>query len=316
MHQRLHERNNKKLSIIGFDLTNFVNLDTELKEEKFNDLLKFIQINKINFISIPYQNKQLFEFLLSWEISNNFSFIKSILIDFTEYINNLKKDFTNKNDDKTNFVQYLFNFIKEIVDTYKLSQIEFLSLEYFTTNQVMFDELNEQITSIKENKLVGSFGIHCNSLADALIICKKVNIDHLEINIDLNTSFELLNSLFKIAKSKQIAVFCFLETHRYSPDIITEQKIDPLTTLLLQGKENVYKKVITGLEITEKEFSALVLRKYIEYDFQSIFVNSIDLEKNSYLVKALTHPYITNEEQLILQNSLQSYSYESPKGHK
>ena len=311
----LHERNNKKLSIIGVNVDNFISLNKKDNRKQINDLLNFAKDNKINFISVPYQDQNSFEFFLSWEKTNNYSFVKSILINLADDKYIINNNLINKNRNKEVDFQYYARYIKTIIDNKELTNIDFLSLLYSSIKMYDFDDLNEFIKSIKMFNPDGSFGIHCKSLTDALVICKKVDIDHLEITVDINTSFELLNSLFKISQNKQIAVFCFLETNLDNKEINSNQKDDSLTILLSKGKEIVNRKIISNLEITEKEFPYLVLRKYIDSNFQSILVHNIDLNEEYYFFKALTHPYLTNDEQSIIQNSLQLHSYESPKNH-
>lgn len=313
MHQRLHERNSKKLSIIGISLTDFFLSNKNFDQLEFNKLLQLGKKDKINFISVPYQNKQILSNLLSWESETNYRFIKSILVDPFNKKSNSKTDANKEKSASTKFKVDLVKQVHDLIKLHGLSQIDFLSLFYSPNMLDTIEKFNKQIARVKETNLVVSIGVHCYSLAQALLACKKIAIDHLEINVDINSSMEVVHSIFKIAHEKQIAVFCFLNTEFKSTKTTKPENLNPLQELMDEGRDTVHNKIIKSLALAPEDFPTLVLRKYVELEFQSILVKKLDITEEKIFFKALTHPYLTNDEQLVIQNSLQPFTYESPK---
>ena len=315
MEYRLHEKNNIKTSFIGVDYSDFLFTSQNLSNDKYEKLFDMLKLLKVNFVSVPESNSQFIKSLIEWEKKNNFLFKKSILIGLEDNQHN----FLNKSKTKESILENPLNNLEKVVSKLvveqKLAKIDFLTLLY--PKNIHFSKLHPEklITSLKEKNLVESFGIRSQNSEDALIISKKFDIDHIEIELDINTSTEVINSIFKISNIKKIAIFCILKNSLANKSLESKLKSNHLETLLLEGNSNFEYELSSKLENNSKNLTNFAIRKLKIQNFQSIVIpwNTQNLVFDD--IQLLFLPSLTHAEEIAYQQSFEPPMFVSPKKH-
>ena len=313
MESRVHRRNNLKLSVLNINLIKFFSNDLVNKKIYLENLLSDASSKKINFIQIPLAYTDILEIILDWEIKNHYIFNKSFLFGFPRNdLDKLNYSFT-RDELYDNRFKNIENELKKLINDYQMTKIEFLTLIYPKITHFEKFNLQEIIKRIKDTNFVNSIGIHCHKLADALLFCKVSEIDHIEIELNINSSLELENSIFKVTEAKNIAVFCHLNDIVENLDEVKHPEINSLAELLNKGNEIINERITSAFFIKEKDLVTLTLRKYLASDFQSFTLAFLDKDKIDLLWICLNKPYLTNDDQNILKGALESNIYNSPK---
>ena len=315
MEYRLYERNNIKTSFIGVDYSNFVFTSQTILNNEYQKIFDSLSLLKVNFITIAQNNFQFIQSLIEWENKNKVLFKKSILIGLTDNQQNFLSKSKMKEFIYENRFENLEDKVSKLVVEQKLTKIDFLTLLY--PKNVHFSKLHIEklIPSLKERKLIESFGVRCQNSEDALIISKKYDIDHIEIELDINASTEVLNSIFKISNMKKIAVFSILKDSWPNKSLEPTMKPDHLESLLLEGNDNFEDDLRSKLEGRFKNLTNFAIRKLKVQNFQSIIIplNTQNLVFDDFQLLFL--PGLTHTEEIAYQQSFEPAMYVSPKKH-
>ena len=200
MEYRIHSNNGIKTSVIGLNFTNFKFFEENYKKQIIGSILEIANKHKLNFISIPSFNDELLRTILEWKKVNNWEPIISIQIGFSA----IDYKTMNKLYDKKIIFQNRFeNIVEEaskLLDTYQIDKIQFLSLFYPKLDHIKQNDFDAIQKELKKTGIVQSVGIHCQFVSDAILLANRINIDFIELEIDINTSSDIINSLFKICQ--------------------------------------------------------------------------------------------------------------------
>ena len=184
---------------------------------------------------------------------------------------------------------------------------------YPKLTQFHLNNMNYLLEKVKSSYSIISLGVHCQYLSDALLICKHNNIDHVVIELEIGSSQDLINAIFKIAKVKNITVFCSLNEFTNNFQNKSINYLNSLSQLLRNGSLVLTEKIGSSFGITSNYTFQLMIEKYLESDFQSILVSFSNLELIKNVIECLSRPYLTNEEKDLLKKILEPPLYDSPK---
>ena len=166
---------------------------------------------------------------------------------------------------------------------------------------------------LKKSGKITSFGIRCQYLSDAFNLCYKLDyIDHIELDLDLNSSTELINAVFKMAYKKNISIFSVLKFELFLKTGNLSTTYNNLTNLLNKGKENFYSDLRNNLPKNEFEYFKFSLRHFGSLNFQSILIPLEAIEK---IRDFSTFSKLSFDEEIAIQRSFEPKIYESPKKH-
>lgn len=314
MEYRIHERNNLKLSIIGIDFSKLIFIKENNFKIEYDQFFNNLNSLNINFISFSIDNTNLIASLSHWEKKNTKCFIKSLLVGTKGIDSELNDETDLKTIFLTNRFSKLGDTIKFVIEKNEMIKIDFLTLFYPKLVHFKEENLKNDISKLKQHKIIDSFGIRCQYLTDAIRICNKVDyIDHLEIEIELNTSPELISSVFKMAHKKTIPVFCLLRENSTYLTGNWRIKYNELSNLLQKGIENFTSELEDNMPKKINYPINLMIRKFIPYDFQTLMIAEENIEK---LRELSTFTPLTNEEEQVIQKSFEPQMYVSPKKHQ
>ena len=313
MEYRIHTSNGLRLSVLGINIFNSYSNKKKINPLEINEILNELKSRKINFINIPYIDDHLIKEILEWEKKNDFSFVKSIELGLPRNDDNSLLFSDNREEIIQNRFQNIEDQIESIFNLFAPQKFEFLTLFYPKLTHFNQNNLNSLIEKVKNTYSINSFGIHCQYLSDALLICKHSNINHIEIELEINSSIELINAIFKIVTDKNISVFCSLNDDLKNFKNSNYESTDSLATLLKAGNIVLEDKISFNFNLKTNEIILLSIMKYLENDFQSVLVPFPDLELLKKYFNCLSKPYLTNDEKNILKNILERQLYDSPK---
>jgi len=312
MEYRIHEKNEIKLSLIGVNFSTNSNGEGRNSYKDFKNQLNNLSSLNINHVCVSAESKSLIKILTEWERENGIHLIKSII--FGDLFCNIAKN--NGMNFHELVIQNRFLDIKkdinQLIKECNLKKINFLTLFYPKSQHFIENDFNTLSSELKKEGLINSFGIKCQYLSDAIAISNKYNIDHIVVDLDINSSSELINTLFKTTTNKSVAVFCTLKVENsYLED--KNLIVDELKELLDQG----YNQFKTNLDsiLGEKDNNILILslKKFFMYDIQTIIVSNTDIAKINNFYSNSSINIITNSESLAVQQAFEPPKYESPK---
>ena len=316
MEYRIHLQNGIKLSIIGVNFTDWQSNKKNFDTSNLKALLLEASKNDINFISVSESNSNVISDILEWEKSNNSEFYISYLIGDIIANGFMKNRLKTKNEIFSNRFTNLYDRVKMFLSKTGLKQIHFLSLYFVKSSHLKEYDFNSISKRLKNEGLITSFGLYCQFLSDAIQLANLLELDHLEIEIDINSSPEMVNSILKIAKKRSISVIC------HQKESISFQKDnnitlnDPLENLLIQGEESFKFNINKNFDNKDEYFFDISLRKNLIGPYQAICLKLKSINVLKIALMSLNKPFLDQNEIELIQNSINPTIYDSPKHSK
>jgi hypothetical protein len=315
MEFREHTKNKLYVSTLGLNTFEWMfftgNINSQIEE-----ILNFSLKKKINFISLQNFNSQILDIVLKWQKNKDISFYNSIGFGFPQIDIHSINELQNKNIIFENRFLEVENEAIELVKKYQLKKINFFSLFYPKLSHLKLNNFDLLSKNLKEAKIIDSFGIRCQNITDAILITKSLDVDHVEIEVDINTSPDLLNGIFKVSEKKDFSILC-LQKEKYTNKHKNDKLLnDSIEMLIEDGEKQFTSNLIFNASNSSEILYSIALRKNLANNYQNIALpikECLELENS---ISHLSKPYLTINEDLILQKSIESPTYESPKGNK
>lgn len=313
MEYRIHEQNGYKTSIISLDLTSINSNKKNLDTSRVESILSKASTSGINLISASIEDVDFIKSIQNWQKKSKTEFMFAFHMGYKNCFSSENDPIKTKKEIFYDRFEGIEQLIYKAITELNCSKIHFFSLYYAKNWHFTSTNILPLIEKVKKIGLIQSFGIYCQHLSEAIYLANLINVDHLEIQIDINSSSELLHTLFKTAKRRNIAIICHQQEIVNNNLSVLQNSSDELVKLLKTGYKIFINKIKTSENSLVNNVFSLALKKNIMEDFQSITIKISDLEDFTYIQETLNYPYLSFNESELLQRLITPDEYPSPK---